>query len=499
MRVEKMIFGKKIRQIDIPVALAVAAALAMAWIAQSSLMECAGWVRLTVVAGCLTFICCLFHVRTNRHQSAQRTARRYVDLLSRLDHYDLANSDLEACLPKLDENSPWRPVFISVRQCLTEFAQRADEMEHACVSAEVRLRRLTKEHLQVAGILDNLAEPVLAVNNYDELIWVNQCGRELFKIDPLTDSPVPLAEVIDCPPVVSLLTETRRRKSPTQRCAEISVVDADGRTRWFRATCRSLGDDPSDGDDGHGAVVILTDVSSEKGIQRRHAEFVASASHEMKTPLAAILAYAELLQDGDVEDEATRTEFLGIIDGQAVRLQRLIDNLLNLARIEAGVVNVDKQTRSLNELLEQAQNVVQPTAEQKGMEFAVDLSPMYLAILADRDMMVQTAINLLSNAIKYTKPGGKVTLRSRMEENAAVFEVEDTGIGLSEEDRQKVFQRFYRVKKGKDMASGTGLGLPLAKHIVEDVHGGSLTVTSQLGKGSLFRVTLPSVAQRRVS
>ena len=133
------------------------------------------------------------------------------------------------------------------------------------------------------------------------------------------------------------------------------------------------------------------------------------------------------------------------------------------------------------------------------MEFVVDLSPMYLAVLADRDMLVQTAINLLSNAIKYTKPGGKITLRSRMEDSAAVFEVEDTGIGLSEEDSQRVFQRFYRVKKGRDMANGTGLGLPLAKHIVEDVHGGSLTVTSEQGKGSIFRVKLSIEAQQRAS
>ncbi len=120
---------------------------------------------------------------------------------------------------------------------------------------------------------------------------------------------------------------------------------------------------------------------------------------------------------------------------------------------------------------------------------------MYLSVLADRDMLLQTAINLLSNAIKYTPPGGTVTLRSRMQDESVVVEVEDTGVGLSPEDQKRVFEKFYRVKKDRQMASGTGLGLPLAKHIVEDVHGGSLTVQSQLGKGSTFRVTLPAANQ----
>jgi two-component system phosphate regulon sensor histidine kinase PhoR len=117
---------------------------------------------------------------------------------------------------------------------------------------------------------------------------------------------------------------------------------------------------------------------------------------------------------------------------------------------------------------------------------------MYLQVFADRDMLLQAAINLLSNAIKYTPTGGVVTLRTRMEENQVWFEVEDTGVGLSSEDSRKVFEKFYRVKKDSQMAQGTGLGLPLAKHIVEDVHGGSLVVESELGRGSTFRAILPS-------
>jgi two-component system phosphate regulon sensor histidine kinase PhoR len=239
----------------------------------------------------------------------------------------------------------------------------------------------------------------------------------------------------------------------------------------------------------------MRDISHQKSIQKRNAEFVSAVSHEMKAPLAGIKAYIEMLADGDVEDVETREEFLGVINGQADRLRRLIDNLLNLARIEAGVVQVKKSQGPLNEVLEEALHVIRPAAEEKQLQLISDLSPMYLNVNMDRDQMLQAAINLLSNAVKYTPAGGKVTLRSRMDGGHVQFEVQDTGVGLSSEDCQRVFEKFYRVQKDQQMAPGTGLGLPLARYIVEDVHGGRLAVESTLGVGSTFAVRLPRAAK----
>ena len=145
------------------------------------------------------------------------------------------------------------------------------------------------------------------------------------------------------------------------------------------------------------------------------------------------------------------------------------------------MVNVSKQPRSLNELLEEAVRIVRPSAEAKQIQLASELSPLYLGVLADRDMLLQAAINLLSNAVKYTPSGGRVTLRSRLDDEQVRFEVQDTGVGLSEDDCRRVFEKFYRVKKDQEMAAGTGLGLPLAKHIVEDVHGGRLDRGERFG------------------
>jgi two-component system phosphate regulon sensor histidine kinase PhoR len=167
---------------------------------------------------------------------------------------------------------------------------------------------------------------------------------------------------------------------------------------------------------------------------------------------------------------------------------------LNIARIEAGVVQVKKQARSLNEVLEKVLQVMKPAAESKQIALSADLSPLYLGVYLDHDLALQAAINLISNAVKYTPVGGQVIVRSRMADDEARFDVEDNGVGLSAEDCVRVFEKFYRVHKDKELAAGTGLGLPLVKHIIEDVHGGRLAVQSTPGKGSVFTVFLPTAA-----
>jgi two-component system phosphate regulon sensor histidine kinase PhoR len=416
-------------------------------------------------------------------------------------------STLDACgltgwVPPLPTtcDEAWRPLATTLQQRMLALAQRAELLEMQRAAAEVRVRRLSSQRDQLEEILAGLGDPVVAVDAFGQIVVANPSARKLLSLPAPSDSPQPLEQIEHCETLVGMLRETRRRKVPAQRTAELALTDAEGRTHWYRLCCRPLtfsqeGGQGSEHDGPHGAVAVLTDITSQKAIQKRNAEFVSAVSHEMKTPLASIRAYAELLVEGEADDAATREEFLQVIHGQAERLQRLIDNLLNLARIEAGVVAVNKTLLSLNDLLGEAVNVMQPPAEQKQITLTSDLSPLYLGVLGDRDMLLQAAINLISNAVKYTPAGGQVTVRSRLCDEDVVLEVQDTGVGLSPEDCQRVFEKFYRVKKDRDMAPGTGLGLALVKHIVEDVHGGRIEVSSQLGQGSTFRILLPSLKQ----
>jgi two-component system phosphate regulon sensor histidine kinase PhoR len=423
----------------------------------------------------------------------RRCVRRFVDMVCDLKPEDLMSPDMLDRIPTLPATDYWRSVADRVRVALEERGRWIQDQRHARTAAEVRVGRATAELARIQRVLAGVPDPVLAFDEFGEVLFANPSAEQLFGFDAQTSEGRAMNRLVRCEKLLQLLNTTSQRKVAGHRSEEIEVSDPEGQTRWFRATVAKLGAGVAD--DPGATVAVLRDIGEHKALQKRNAEFVSSVSHEMKTPLAGIKAYVELLADGDAEDERTREEFLEVINGQADRLQRLVENLLNLARIEAGVVKVSKQSGSLNEILEEAERVVRPSAESKQIELVSELSPMYLGVLADRDMMLQAAINLLSNAIKYTHSGGRVTLRSRQVDEQVRFEVADTGVGLSPEDCHRVFEKFYRVSKDKNMAAGTGLGLPLAKHIVEDVHGGHLTVESVLGEGSTFIVTLPSAGQ----
>jgi len=468
----------------------------LAWSAGLLLIDGQSWsLRLGLLLAGVSLAAGSVALTRRLRQLNYRAVQEHFRALCQLDPHELNDNTIADKLPPLPENNPCHELAASVSQTLIEHCRLLQDLEHSRAALELRCRRAASQCEQIKAILAALDEPIVAIDGFDELVLANPAAEALFELAGENTEQRAIAHLVHCQKLVDLLTGTCHRTMAGNRTDEVEIVDRQGRSQWYRVSASKLSSqndqsDPS-GDARQGAVAVLREIGHEKALQKRHAEFVSAVSHEMKTPLAGIKAYVELLVDGDAEDEATREEFLQVINSQADRLQRLIDNMLNLARIEAGVVSVNKQNHSLNELLEEAVDVVQPAAEAKRIQLAAELSPLYLGVLADRDMMLQAAINLLSNAVKYTPAGGQVTLRSRLVDEEVTFEVQDTGVGLGGEDCRRVFDKFYRVKKDKNMASGTGLGLPLAKHIVEDVHGGNLSVQSTLGQGSTFNVTLP--------
>lgn len=428
---------------------------------------------------------CLLLGRCLRQKRALRAA------LERLAREAAAS----ATPPQADLAPPYADLLRPVQQMLAEYSQRLAEAEHARAALEIRCRRHADHSARISRILDSLPEPLLAVDRYDQLLLCNPTAERLFGLDRTQNQPV--SKHLPDDRLRALVVDMCWRTPGLSRSEEVELVHPDDGRRWYRATATALAMRPDDPEcrETLGVSLLLRDITQVKAGQRQHAEFVSAASHEMKTPLAGIKAYVELLADGDPQDDTTREQFLGIINAQIERLERLIENLLNIARIEAGVIRVSKQPQSLNEIVQEAVGVVQPAAQAKPVVLETNLSPLYLPVLADRDLLLQAAINLLSNAVKYTPAGGRIWVRSRLDGERVEFEVEDTGVGLSPEDCQRVFEKFYRVEKDRRMASGTGLGLPLARHIVHDVHGGTLSVESSLGRGSTFRASLPAAHQ----
>jgi two-component system phosphate regulon sensor histidine kinase PhoR len=455
-------------------------------------------VRLAILGPATAVACGWILFVERRWQFEFAELKHYLAELLRLDAGELARRAERADLPRLPAHEPWRELARTFGDVLAKHAGSQAEWEQVKTTLEIRCRRVTDQCQRLAALVASVADPILAVDDYDELLLANPAAEELLGFRMPAAGKSLVRQLVRCEKLVELLLSSSHRKLPGSRTEELEIVDRSGKAVWYRLHVAALaGDRATAGESSaaSGAVAVFHDISYQKALQKRNAEFVSAVSHEMKTPLSGIKAYVELLADGDAEDEETRQQFLAVIADQAGRLERLVENMLNLARIEAGVVQVNKQSRSINEILEEALRVVRPMAEAKSIQLAAEVSPLYLSVLADRDLLLQAAINLLSNAIKYTPEGGRVALRSHMAGDQVLFEVEDTGVGLAAEDCRRVFEKFYRVKGSQAMASGTGLGLPLAKHIVEDVHGGRLTLHSQLGVGSTFTVTLPQAAQ----
>jgi len=248
-------------------------------------------------------------------------------------------------------------------------------------------------------------------------------------------------------------------------------------------------------------VATSTDITEDL-IRRRElreantrVNFVNQVSHELKTPLASIKAYIEMLIDGEVTDEVSTREFYETISGQADRLQRMIERILTISRIESGAVTVLREPVSMTAVIKQVVGGISSKVLAKNITLQQQLAPVYYQIEADYDLICQAVGNILSNAVTYTPSDGKVTINASVDEGrgVGVIEVTDTGVGIAAEELPRIFQKFYRVHANIKLAPGTGLGLPLARYIIENIHGGKLSVTSELGMGSSFRLELPLV------
>jgi len=239
-----------------------------------------------------------------------------------------------------------------------------------------------------------------------------------------------------------------------------------------------------------GVLLVLQDLTRLRKLEKVRSDFVSNVSHELRTPLASIKALTETLQEGALEDPPAARRFLSRMEVEIDNLTQMVQELLELSKIESGRVPLRRKFALPGELIEKAVERIQVQAQRSGLTLTTNYPEDLPSVLADPDRIGQVFVNLVHNAIKFTQPGGNIVVSAYPERGRIVFKVADTGVGIEPEALQRIFERFYKTDRARS-SGGTGLGLSIAKHIIEG-HGGRIWVESEIGLGSSFYFTLPT-------
>ncbi|MEM7227686.1 MAG: ATP-binding protein [Planctomycetota bacterium] len=371
------------------------------------------------------------------------------------------------------------------------FQQREQTLRHQLRDLEIRNHRIAEQRQQTEAVLHVLRDPVIVTDAYGDIMVANEAAAHAFGFSLEEAIHTPVNQVIRDVVVTQLLSDARDQPNFAERRAvSHERHDADDVNRLYDLTLTCVQNHK--GEVG-GVVLIMRDLSREREISTMKSDFVSKASHELRTPLSSIKAYVEMLVDDEAQDEIMRREWCNIIFAETERLERLVDNMLNISRIEAGIVQIDRATTDFGDVIHRACDTIGPQARERSIAIHHKTSTLDLTVEGDSDMLFQVVLNLVSNAVKYTPEGGRVTVSADTDNltRSVIVSVNDTGLGIPPDSVPKLFDKFYRVDNYKRVAKGTGLGLSLCKHIVETLHHGQIGVESELGMGSRFWFSVP--------
>jgi len=360
-----------------------------------------------------------------------------------------------------------------------ELGQLARSLNRMADSFTQLLAKARSDQAKLETILAGMSEGIIVIDSRRYLSFANDAAARLLHLDEKTLTGRPVWEVLREQSLLAALDAA----PPQRRRLHLGPIDG----RQIELTVCPLTGEGS----GAGFILVLHDITETVRYQELRKEFVANVSHELRTPLTVIRGFIEMLRDGAIDDAKRRENYLCTIDRNAQQLANLVNDLLELSRLESQPGLGKQAPISLAPLVQRVADFMRPAAEKRAHRLTLELLPLSPSIMGRADYIERAVINLLDNAIKYTPEGGSITVRVSATDKQAQIDVADNGVGISLEDQSRIFERFYRVERSRsrDMG-GTGLGLAIVKHIAT-AHGGSVSVQSEPGKGSTFRLHLP--------
>lgn len=364
-----------------------------------------------------------------------------------------------------------------------EIGQFSMELNSLSRHVEMIVQKGTQEAHNMETILAGMQEGVVALDHVGRVVLVNSAAEKIFARQDAEVKYEYLQGLINNPELELVV----RKVLSGQRSGTIEIHIG---SRIVRSQVSPI---LSEQGRPRGAVVVIHDVTELRRLEQMRTEFVANVSHELRTPLTSIKGFVETLLDGAADVPSLRERFLKIIQGETLRLQRLIEDLLTLSHIEGRENRTDEglaKVSSIQQAYEKIDPVIRSLAEAKGITVEVSFSKTLPQVLIGEDLLSQLLLNLLENAVKYTTEG-RVWLHAQEGTEYVHLEFGDTGCGISEASLPRIFERFYRVDRARSREQGgTGLGLSIVKHIVEG-NGGKIRVASKLGVGTVFICELP--------
>jgi two-component system phosphate regulon sensor histidine kinase PhoR len=339
-----------------------------------------------------------------------------------------------------------------------------------------------KDKAELSAILESMSEGVIAVNLKQQVLLVNDAAGRLLGFPPEEATGKSLWEVVRDQQVLKAVKEIETDGGRTT----VTVGTLAGRK--LEVTVSMF---PAQGA-AEGLVIVAHDVTESSRYQELRKEFVANVSHELRTPLTVIRGFVETLQDGAMSDPVKGPQFLATIHKHTDQLANLVNDLLELSRLESQPSLPRLQSVDLASVVRRAADLLSPAAAKKNHQFTIAAPNQLPPVVGNADYLERAVSNLMENAIKYTRDNGRVRVVAKADNGHVIVEVNDNGIGIPKEDLARIFERFYRVDRSRSREmGGTGLGLSIVKHVAQ-VHGGSIEVDSTPGQGSTFRLKIPS-------